>query len=273
MTTKCDIIRDFMHANSCGYCTALANGSAPSTSCNVTDSNRNKYDSACLIPGMANGNMALLSLQYSPKNLIESATDKLVRTKKEQTYLTGIKVVNDRLKLAYQPLADNNNSSIKWSDMQLCLQDKNEVKVPKYYSRTDIVNAGMNPKSEYPIGGTTLNKTIWKDSTKLGPLPVIVDNMMNPDLFTIIMFAFVMIIFTVLMMSIAKTKKMEPYLNALKHEKELDKLEKDSPYKNSAFSSYYGTMGKCRQIILNGEAQGRDMTLYRKRCNMAVPPT
>lgn len=260
-TTKCDILRDVARANMCGMCTASANcgtSTPPSAVCNVAN--------------IANAKMKLFASQYSPANLYASSVNKAIRTQEEKIYQGIIQKGEADLKAAY-PTAPAEATVIEWSDFEHCLWNKdgtaggNNKNV--YFKRDDAVQLGMAPV--YPIGGSTIANVIWKGPTS--PIPLAVDYLMNPDLFTILMFVLLVIIFSALMWSVWRTNKWAAYLAEQSAEAAQDKLEENDPFKGTAVETHPNTLAKIRKWIEAQEQLGYTMTKYRNQYNIPTKPT
>jgi len=221
---------------------------------------------------MANKRMNNFADLYSPADLFENADDKQERTTEERDYLTGIQNTELSLAAAY-PGAAPGATSISWLDVERCLWDTSGNKGGSngnmYFKRNDMDLMGFKP--DYPLGGAFAKNSIWKTpESKPSPVPTIVDYIMNPDLFVIVMFALLVIIFAALMWMAQQTTKKQPYLNDLKREADRQRLEENDPFKGTAFETYRDPNAKCRTAIDKGEMQGLDMSLYRKQCGF--PP-
>lgn len=273
-TTKCDIIRDAGYAASCGMCTALfpPDGSAAKAVPQGCTKNSHLPPSVvCSVGSMANKRMSNFADLYSPASLFENADDQKTRTTEEKDYITGIQKTELDLAAAYPGVVPG-ATSISWLDVERCLWDTSGDKGPSgnmYFKRNDMVLMGLKP--EYPIGGAFAQNSIWKTpDSKPSPVPTIVDYIMNPDLFVIVMFALLVIIFATLMWVAQQTAKKQPYLDDLKREKDLQQLEANDVYRGTAFPTYRDPDLKCRTVIDKGEMEGLDMSLYRKQCGL--PP-
>jgi hypothetical protein len=273
MSTKCDIIRDVGMANSCGMCTALAAKPPNPIPAGCTVGGRTPPQAACLVAPTANTRMQLFDEQYSPANLFEDAADKAARTLIEKNYLTGIQTTEAALAAAY-PGAAPGATTISWPDLQLCLWNTTGAKGGSnnnvYFKRNDMMQMGMQPS--YPVGGAFAENSIWKSGATPSPVPVSVDYAMNPDLFAILMFALLVIIFAVLIWSAWKSAKKAPYLAEQKKDADRQRLEEGDPFKGTAFESYPDPQAKCRAYVDSMEQQGYDMSYYRTQCGLPAKP-
>ena len=200
-TTKCDIIRDVATATSCGMCTALA-ATPPRpipAGCAAADG-RTPPAAACAVTVAANTRMKLFDERYSPVGLFGSATSKKARALTEKDYVTAIDRAEKGLAAAY-PTAPAAAAEIGWPDFQGCLWNRSGQRGGPnnnvYFGRGDLTQLGMMPV--YPLGGEFAQNSIWKVGKAPSPVPVKVDYLMNPDLFTIVVLVFLVIVFAALM--------------------------------------------------------------------------
>jgi uncharacterized protein YxeA len=128
----------------------------------------------------------------------------------------------------------------------------------------------MNPV--YPVGGAIAKNAIWKAGKAESPVPLAVDYVMNPDLFAILLFALLVIIFAALIWKAWKSAKAAPYIAEKKKEAERERLEESDPFRGSAFESYPDPQAKCRAYVEAMEQQGYDMTYYRDKCGLPPKP-
>ena len=127
-------------------------------------------------------------------------------------------------------------------------------------------------ESEYPIGKAYAKGSIWQ-APKSSPVPVSVDYLMNPDLFVIAMFAFLVILFAALMWAASQSLKKAPYLAQQKKDADRLRLEENDPYKGSDFESYPDPLAKCRAYVESMEQQGYSMDYYRTKCGLPPAPS
>jgi hypothetical protein len=214
--------------------------------------------------------MALFADQYSPANLFETADNKSDRIARMKNFATGIRDIESKLIKAY-PNAAPKATEISWPDVERCLWNKSGApgggNKNTYFRRNDLNLMGLKPT--HPIGHKFAENSIWKTTQRPSPLPTTIDYFMNPDLFVIIMFAFLVVILAGLLWLAQKSAKNAPRISREKRDAELQKLEKTDPYKDSAFASYDPT-AKCRSWIESMEQQGYSMENYRQQCGL--PP-
>jgi hypothetical protein len=273
--TKCDIIRDTGKAFTCGMCAAITAGNSAPSGCS-SPTMPPPPEVACSVPNAANARLNLFEKRYSPANLFESATNKAIRQNTEKTLQTIIQKNESELAAAY-PGAAPGATKIAWPDFERCLWNKsgdgggngNNI----YFKRIDLEQTmGMAPK--YPIGKAHAQGSIWKSpKTNPSPLPVSVDYLMNPDLFVIVMFAFLVIVFAALMWAASKSLKKAPYLAQQKKDAERQRLEANDPYRGSDFESYPDPQAKCRAYVESMEQQGYSMDYYRTKCGLPPAPS
>ena len=178
--TKCDIIRGAATASRCGMCTALRGAAPIPAGCGAVP----PPVAACGVVGAANARMKLFATKLAPP-----FGDDAVREQTERIYEGIIEEAEVNLAAAYPGAAVD----ISWPDFEACTWNRsgepggfnNNV----YFRREDVEELGMAPA--YPIGGTYAKGAIWKTSS---PVPVIVDYLMNPDLFAIVLFAFFVVV-------------------------------------------------------------------------------
>ncbi len=282
-TTQCDIIRDFAAAWNCGLCASRAcktNGdclsgqTCSSGACTGRPSGCPAALSTalCAIPDAANKKMLLFEDQYNPMNIFMSAADKAALQQEEKNLLTGIQQDEAGIAAAY-PGVPASVASISWPDFNYCLWNPSGspggAYNNKYFERNDAQGFGMKPP--YPLGGSFAQGSIWKPP-KASPVPLTVDYAMNPDLAVIVIFALLVIIFAVLIYSAYKSAKAKPYREEQQKEAERAKLEATDPYRGTAFESYPDPQAKCRAYVESMEAQGYDMSYYRKQCGLPDKP-
>jgi hypothetical protein len=174
--SKCDIIRDAASAASCGLCTSktrpLGCGDIPMA--------------ACSVPTAANSKLQLFDLENRLQQDIVTKAERNV-------YQMKINTANNDLTKAYKVAADT--ADIDWMDYQFCLWNKRGTpggpNNNKHFNRLDVMELGMKPV--YPIGGKTATTAFWKGDTS--PLPVLIDYIMNPQLFAIVMFVLLVLIY------------------------------------------------------------------------------
>jgi hypothetical protein len=199
-TSKCDIIRDVATAASCGMCTALAATPPRPIPEGCAAAGRVPPAAACGVPVAANTRMKLFDERYSPAGLFGSATDKKARALIEKDYVTAIDRAEKGLAAAY-PAAPAAATDIRWPDFQGCLWNRSGQRGGPnnnvYFGRGDLTQLGMMPV--YPLGGGFAQNSIWKAGKAPSPVPVKVDYLMNPDLFTIVVLVFLVIVFAALM--------------------------------------------------------------------------
>lgn len=250
MSTDCDIIRDMANESLTTNCSKFI-GPPPAI---------------CGVAGAMNAKMNLFASQYSPVNIFESAINKKIRTASESILQGVITDNNDGLKLAYPNVA---KIDLSWPKIEQCLWNSNgSVGGPngnKYFKRNDAPILGMNPV--YPIGHNIFNNVPWKSVSKI---PLSVDYVMNTNLFAIVMFVLLVMLFAALMMSAKKSARNAPRIAWQKKYAEYQKLENSDPYKGSEFESYSMPNAECHEYVYSMEKQGYNMAYYRNQCGM--PP-
>jgi len=216
--------------------------------------------------------MSLFADQYNPANLFASAADKANPALTERIYVSQIQAAEQALAGAY-PGAAPGATSIGWPDFEECLWTPSGAKSGPfnnvYFGRDDLQTFGMAPT--YPIGGTFAQGAIWKPP-KASPVPVAVDYVMNPDLAVILIFALLVIIFAVLLYRAYKDTKAAPFKAQQRKDLERQRLEETDPYRGTAFESYPDPQARCRTYVESMEAQGYDMSYYRKQCGLPDKP-
>lgn len=272
MTSKCDIIRDMGLATSCGLCSALEADpqQAIPEGCKTSDRPNGPPKEVCGLTNAANVRMKLFATKYDPTSVFMSGANKAVRTQSQANYGAIIAKSEQELGAAY-PKATPGATDVGWTDVERCLWNADGSpggpSNTKYFERTGANFMGMNP--EWPLGQKFASGTLWK-AGKQSPVPITVDYMMNPDLFAILMFALVVIIFGILMWKAWKDTKAAPDIAQRKKDAEHDQLEASDPYAGSAFETYYDPGAKCRKYVYDMESQGYEMTQWRTKCGM--PP-
>ena len=270
-TTKCDIIRDVGNANICGLCTAISKSNPTPQGCTVNGVV--PPAAACKAVSAANARMRLFATQYSPANLFEDSGAKAARLQAGKNYSAIIQDAETALNAAY-PVAAPGATSITWPDLELCLWDPTGTKGGPnnnvYYNRDDLMFLGMAPP--YPVGGGFAEDLLWPAGGPGSPAPVVIDYLINPDLFAILMFALLVIVFGVLILVAWKSAKNAPYIALKKKEAERQALEANDPYKGTEYEAYPDPYKKCRAYISKLEAMGySDEALAgeRQRCGMS----
>jgi hypothetical protein len=230
-TTKCDIIRDFANDVGCGMCTAISMSPplSPPDRCN-----KNSIPPLCFMPTLLNTKMA-----YDMTKLTPPST---ARTKKLEVMKNIIDQSTDVLKYKY-PNALPGATDISWSDLEFC-RSGGTKSAPKYFTKEDAERLGFSPN--YPIGGTLLQGKIFK---KKDPIPMKVNYLINSDLFVIIVFAFLVLLFIALLRAAKRTSLIE-------------RREKTAKSINPELFS------KCKKYITEMEKRNYDMTAYREKCGV-----
>lgn len=217
--TQCDIIRDFAAATECGLCSARSCRTTtpdclPGQTCEggvcmgrPSGCPAVLSPALCAVPGAANKRMLLFATQYSPANLVEGAEDRAIRQQIERDLQTGIQSAESGLAAAY-PGAAPGATRISWPDFEYCLW--NPTGAPggpfsrKYFGRIDAESFGMQPT--YPIGHSLAQGSVWK-YPRASPLPMTVDYLMNPDLATILIVAFLVLVIAALFVAASSAEK------------------------------------------------------------------
>ena len=242
-------------AVSCGMCS----DTIPAPACSVNGQIPPKE--VCYIPNAANKRMYLFASKYSPMNILESSNNKEIRTQEEADFEGEIQDSETALASAY-PSTSPSNFRITWPDVELCLQNKSGEKGldgNRYFNRKSALDMGMSP--QYPLGKSTAENAIWKK--KPSPLPLTIDYLMNPDLFVIVMFALVVLIFAVILsVSWYKSKKAADLVKQ-QQEKELEK-KLAAPYPKTP----EGIKEKCKEYVEAMEQRGYDMSYYKSYCGL-----
>ena len=233
MTTKCDIIRDFAADVGCGKCTALSLD--PPRQPTVEQCGPpNGRDPLCFMPTMLNVKMAYEAAKYTPPSTERTKKLELLKNIID----TSIGKINNRYP---QALPGANN--ISWDDLEFC-KSGGTKSAPKYFTKSDAERLGFNP--QYPIGGSLLQGKLLK---KHDPLPIKVNYVMNSDIFIIIVFAFLVLLFYALMRAAARTTLENRRNNRAK------------TIKPEVFK-------KCKDYITEMEKRKYDMTSYREKCGV-----
>ena len=181
MTSKCKIVQDHYGARMCGTCDDTN-----------TCSDKSLSTALCRIPNAANAKMAMIAPRFSPLQIFDGDVDAKVRALTVKNLKTAITNLHDDLTGAY-PDAEPGAVDITWADIAQC---KKLGSGTKKYGRDGALELGMDPK--YPIGGKFAINTLWTPDNN--PIPIAVDYIMNPDLFTIIVLMFIVIIFGVVVL-------------------------------------------------------------------------
>lgn len=211
----------------------------------------------CQVGQTANTRMSLFTEQYSPANLFEDAASKAARLQIEKNYQVDIQAAESALTTAY-PGAAPGAVTISWPDFEACLWDP--AGVPHgdgnnmYFDRQDLMAMGMKPP--YPIGGALAENLIWPPGAAASPVPVAIDYLMNPDLFTILVFALLVIVFAVLMWLAWRSAKNAPNAARKKAEAVRTALEASDPFKGTPYEAIPDPEAACKAYIKKLENSG-----------------
>jgi hypothetical protein len=254
--TRCDVIRDFAAAWECGLCSARpcanSDGCRAGQTCvaglcvgRPANCPAGVTPAVCGIPNAANKKLMLFADHYSPANMFKGEMGRLSLRQEERNLQSGIRTVEEGLAAAY-PTAAPAATRVAWPDFNYCLW--NPTGAPggpfghKYFGRTDAQSFGMKPV--YPIGGGHALGAVWK-YPKQSPVPMSVDYVMNPDLATIVAFAFIVALFGALFYRAHRSAGRPP------------------PGEDAA-------RARCRSYVEKMEASNFDMDAYRVRCGLPL---
>ncbi len=260
MTTKCDIIRDSANAASCGMCRALGDGAAVPDGCLRLDPVPKA--SSCRVPGAANTRLYLFAAQVAPPVFGQANREACALT--IANYSKNIANTEQSLMDDYG--VDEATASIAWPDYQRCLWNTDGLPGGqlghKYFDRADANMQGLHPS--YPLGGDLASHLLWKDGLHPGPMPLTVDYLMNPDLFTILLLAFLVVLLGVLVWkAIRDTRRAD-------REEERKGAAAAAEARRAAGIPDDPGQVECREYVEALEKEGFDMGYYRRRCGL--PP-
>jgi len=233
--TKCDIIRDVIQTNEfCSLCNTTkcsSNDPCPTGQtctglsidsntnllinyCEGTPTNCAKTNividpALCDVPKHMDAKMRLfankyLSLDRSSIDIAMASNDATLVNQVQQDLIT---------------LYPNNVTdvmSLSWPDIEKCIANPG-INLPKgtspYFNRKDYNNLSPpTDKWKYPIGRQIGAGKIWKSTESPSFLPLYVDYVMNPDFAAIFMIAFIILLFTVLMITVYRKNKIKKSL-------------------------------------------------------------
>lgn len=248
--TKCDILRAgaaaTMSASACS-------GSPPQADCAVMQllAKKDMY----------------IQTKYSPSGLA-SGTARDIRTKELSIIQGDIDALTAQIQAKYGKDAP---VDLTWNDLTECLWNSDGgpggTHNNKYFKRDDLMTLGYQPQPA--LGAATLEGKL--PSTLTGGVPIWVDHALNPDLAVIIIFAFLIIIFAVLMYNAYKWTQKAPEREAAAKAAWRTEMEAHDPYKGTSFESYPADPdSKWKTLIPVYEAEGYCMEAYRKKLGMPV---
>jgi len=133
--------------------------------------------------------MAIVVPRFSPLQIFDDEIDANIRKLKVENLNNSITNKRDKLNDAY-PDAQPGAVDITWADIAKC----KKLGDTELIGRHGVLKIGMKPT--YPIGGKFAQDKVWTPDNN--PIPIAVDYIMNPDLFTIIVFMLLVIIFGVI---------------------------------------------------------------------------
>jgi hypothetical protein len=208
-----------------------------------------------------------IQTKYSPSGLV-SGTTRDIRNKELAILQNDI---DDDIKQLQAKYGADVPTDLTWNDLTECLWNPDGspggTHNNKYFKRDDLTTLGYQPQPV--LGAATLEGKL--PSTLTGRVPIWVDHAFNPDLAVIIIFAFLIIIFAVLMYNAYKWTKMAPEREAAAKAARRTEMEAHDPYKGTPFESYPADPNsKWEALIPVYEAQGYCMEAYRKKLGMPV---
>lgn len=256
MATKCDIIRDSANAAACGMCRALGDGSAVPDGCLKLDPV--PKGSACRVPNAANVRLYLFAAQAAPPAF---GANRTAREMMISDYNRSIADTEQGLMDDYG--VDEATASISWPDYERCLWSPDGVPggplSHRYFDRADANMQGLHPT--YPLGGALASQLLWKDGLHPGPMPLTIDYLMNPSLFTILLLAFLVVLFGVIVWRALRATRRADREERRKAEAAAAAATPDDPGR-----------AECREYVEALEKEGFDMGYYRGRCGLGPPP-
>lgn len=244
MATKCDIIRDFAAATRCGLCCS-GQGCPPSAGCGAIPA------AACRVGATANARMALFAARANP---VTAVTDRAGRAAAISVLESQIADGESAIRAAYPEAGDG--AKIGWGDFDRCLKNREEI---GYFGRTDAIGLGMAPV--YPLGGQLAKGLVWRPGAT-DPVPLYVDNVANPDLAAILIFALCVLIFAALLYAAYRAARWAPYKADL-----LKEAESERP------GAPRDPQEKCRAYVIEMEKAGYEMESYRRMCGLPLRPS
>lgn len=181
---QCGITRDVARAAACGLCPALAAGRAVPPACAGVP------PAACGVAPAANARMALFASRLSPANLWEGAGARAARRGAEAGAEYTVAAAEGALQKAYGVPPAAAAAATSWPAVERCLaaglHPGGGAAAAPYLGRADAVAMGMAPA--YPLGGRAALGALWRPP-RASPLPLSVDYLANPDLFTLALLA------------------------------------------------------------------------------------
>jgi hypothetical protein len=268
MASKCDIIRDVARATGCGMCAAIQKGEPVPPGCAPPPP-----AAVCGVAAAANARMALFDLKYSPANLFAGSAGRAARTQAAKNYEAEIQLAEGELAEAYGLPPGSPAAAVGWPDLEECLWHRDGtgggLLNRTYFGRYDAQQLGFVPT--YPLGGSFGEGSIWPPSDQeQSPLPLTVDYVMNPDLFAVLVFAFLVVLLGVLLWLAWRNTQRAPILAEKARLSTLEAEEAGDPYRGTPFPSFLSRADRCLAYVTSMEKQGYDMGAYRQRCGL--PP-
>lgn len=157
---------------------------------------------------------------------------------------------------------DESTAAIAWPEYEKCLWNADGLPGGafghRYFRRVDASLQGMTPA--YPLGGTLGSHLIWKSDTRQGPIPLTVDYLVNPDLFAVLVLAFLAVVLGALVWRARRDERRAASTEASRR----------AAAKKAAAPPEDPGLAECREYVATLEADGYDMSNYRKLCGL--PP-
>jgi len=251
MSTVCDILRDGVRATmSASACV----GSSPSSECYIID--------------LATKRDMYIQTKYNPAGLI-SGTAQDARNKELSILQNDIDTDIKMIQSKYGANAPTDN--ITWNTLTECLWNSNGSSGGpnrnKYFKRNDLTALGYQPQ---PI----LDVTVFENKLPASftdKIPIWMDHIFNPGFAVIIIFAFLLLVFTIIMYTAYEWTKNTPVREASAKTAWRKKMEKNDPYKGTPFESYPSDPNsKWKALVPIYEAQGYCMEDERIKLGMPV---
>lgn len=175
---KCDLVRAAMAAAAHGKCCLQP---APPPGCTP--------DPACAVFKTANAHLGAVATQLRP------GLDAEVRAKEADVWRYREATAQAAL-VAVGATAEA--AAVTWGDFERCRTDTGAGAGAQYWQRADVMGTGaMSP--QWPWGGAWAYGSIWPHGDS--PVPLVVDNVMNPDLFAWVVLVFVFLVASALLIA------------------------------------------------------------------------
>jgi hypothetical protein len=262
MASKCEIIRDMTAAIDCRLC---GSAGAPPAGCPA-----GLTPALCDIPAAANDRMALFASRYDPAALFERGAAAAVRAQIERNYATAIAANETQLAAAYPGAPD---LRIAWPDFERCLRSPDGSPSGafnnRYFGRDDCAALGMQPV--YPLGKAFAQGAIWKAGKKPSPIPLAVDYIANPDLATILVVLFIVLVLIALLWKASRDVRRAPFLKAeAQYRARLARAQRVAAHGRPAPPPGRDPAEVCAAYVAAQEARGYDASQYREICGLGA---